>query len=207
MLGMISFLVVDLICALFRRDKENAKLLFKTTFFVGLFAVLGFVVALLMHAGIRGAGALFHGLELIYRYDVLKRISVSTDAALFENPLLQESIVAPLGSVLRSYFGFTTEIILGIPGKLFTILTILPVFIFVMQYVKKKLNINDMLLYVVFFITSISWFVLAKPHSHIHKHMNYVLWYFGFVQICFYIILNHIRNGLIQKEKVDLKEQ
>jgi len=47
-------------------------------------------------------------------------------------------------------------------------------------------------MYVFFLLTSISWFYLAKSHSYIHHHMNYVMWYFGFVQICLYIIADKI---------------
>ena len=40
------------------------------------------------------------------------------------------------------------------------------------------------------FLTSVSWFVLGKAHSYIHTHMNFAMWYFGFVQLLFYIPLH-----------------
>ena len=49
---------------------------------------------------------------------------------------------------------------------------------------------RDVILLVFFFIVPTSWFVLAKGHSYIHTQLNYVLWYFGFVQALFYVTLN-----------------
>ena len=44
-------------------------------------------------------------------------------------------------------------------------------------------------MFIVFLGTTLSWFILGKAHSYVHTHMNYVLWYFGFIQICLYIII------------------
>ena len=56
------------------------------------------------------------------------------------------------------------------------------------DYSKDAMNLKNVSLYVITFLTSISWIVLAKSHSYIHTHISFVLWYFGFVQICIYII-------------------
>jgi len=45
---------------------------------------------------------------------------------------------------------------------------------------------------------------LAKSHSYVHIHLNYVLWYFGFVQICLYVIVDKIY--LIYKKILEIKE-
>ena len=42
------------------------------------------------------------------------------------------------------------------------------------------------------FLTSVSWFVLAKSHSYVHTHINFVLWYMGYVQVCLYVIVDWI---------------
>ena len=47
-------------------------------------------------------------------------------------------------------------------------------------------------LYIVTFLTSVSWFVLAKSHSYVHTHINFVLWYMGYVQVCLYVIVDWI---------------
>ena len=61
-------------------------------------------------------------------------------------------------------------------------------------------------MFIVFLCTTLSWFVLGKAHSYIHTHMNYVLWYFGFVQISIYIIIKFICEKIYEvasKEKGD----
>ena len=162
---------------------------------MGAVAMLGFVAALLMHAQIRGSGDLLQGLAIIYEKDVMRRVAVNTDASSFD-PVTTSSLKVAVSKVLERYFKFSTHIMVGLQGNLFPLLTVFPVFIFVYQLIKKKLNVNDMLMYVFFFITCISWFVLAKPHSYIHTHMNYVLWYFGHVQVCLYIICKQIKQSL-----------
>ena len=97
------------------------------------------------------------------------------------------SFDASIFEVCCKYFNFSTNIISGIPGKLFPLLSIAPLAIFAYDYRQGKLSIECLSMYIVFFLTCISWFVLAKSHSYIHTHMNYVLWYFGFVQICLYV--------------------
>ena len=67
------------------------------------------------------------------------------------------------------------------------------------DYKKNQLNIETAAMYVVFFMTSVSWFILAKAHSFVHTQMNYVLWYFGYIQICFYVIVEKIRVCIQKK--------
>ena len=55
------------------------------------------------------------------------------------------------------------------------------------------------------FLTSISWFVLGKAHSYIHTHLNFVMWYFGFVQLILYIPIKAVWDGVrkvIKKQAV-----
>ena len=49
-----------------------------------------------------------------------------------------------------------------------------------------------MVMFLVFLATTLSWIILGKSHSYIHTHINFVLWYFGFVQICLYEIIQFI---------------
>ena len=102
------------------------------------------------------------------------------------------SFNASVWDTYRQYFHFYTEIITGVAGNLFPLLCIIPLCIFGYEVRTKRVNVELVAMYVVFFITTISWFCLAKGHSFIHTHMNYVLWYFGFIQISFYVIINKI---------------
>ena len=73
-------------------------------------------------------------------------------------------------------------------------LCLVPLFIFGCEWKDRKLNPELPVMYLVFFLTSVSWFCLAKAHSYQHTHMNFVLWYFGYIQICFYIVINKVRE-------------
>ena len=116
---------------------------------------------------------------------------------------LWPSMNASVWEVVCKYFHFSTEIITGIPGSLFIVMVIIPIMVFVHDYSVKSISIENVALYIITFITSISWLVLAKSHSYIHTHISYVLWYFGFVQVCFYIILNKFIEviGKLRMEK------
>ena len=139
MMAMISFLVIDLIQAILKKDKQQVWLLFKTTFVMGIVALLGFAVALLIHAQIRGSGDLLKGLIKIYEWDVVRRVAVDTTVSSFD-PVTTASLRAVVSDVLGRYFKFSTHVMVGLQGNLFPLLTVLPAFVFVYQLIKKKLN-------------------------------------------------------------------
>jgi hypothetical protein len=42
------------------------------------------------------------------------------------------------------------------------------------------------------FLGAVSWFVLAKGHSQVHTHLNYIVWYIGFVPFSvLYLVWRH----------------
>ena len=193
MLGMCSFLLVDFATYCFiRRDRVRAKLLFRTLFIMGCCALIGFAVAVCIHAYYRSGGDIPQGIQDIMRLDAARRMQGVGD----ESGGASQNILT--WHVCGFYFRFSTEIITGIPGNLFPVLCIVPICIFACNYQKKIINWNDVVMYIVFMLTSISWFVLAKGHSYIHLHMNYVLWYFGYVQMCIYVI---VKQALFKDSK------
>lgn len=192
MMGLISFLLVDFILALFKKDKERGKLLFWTIAIIGVAALLGFVTAICIHAVLRGEGNLLHGIASIVKEDVLRRTN-GADMNNFD-PREWESINASVWETFCMYFHFSTQVITGIPGNLFPVLSILPPVFGIYDYChKKQIDAEKTIMYAIFFLTTVSWYCLGKSHSYEHPHMNYVLWYFGYVQICFYIIVQRIR--------------
>ena len=193
MLGLIAFPVIDWIVAVIKKDKKRALVLLKTIFIMCVLALVGFGVAICMHAFIRGEGSIWQGIQRIIEEDVLRRVG-GGNLNDFE-PIYWSSLNASVWETLQKYFHFETDVIAGIDANQFLILCLLPVVIFIYDYVKNRLNIEDVVMYVVFFLTTISWFVLGKSHSYVHTFINYVLWYFGFVQCCLYIIL----KGFLEK--------
>ncbi len=160
------------------------------------------MAAICVHAPLKGNGSIIEGIKIIFEQDVLKR-TVGGDLNEFSEAIWT-SLNASIWETYCKYFHFGTEVITGIAGNLFPLLCVAPLSIFAYEYKAKRLNVELVAMYIVFFLTSISWFCLAKGHSYIHTHMNYVLWYFGFVQTCLYIIVNKITEAF---RSVELKKK
>lgn len=201
MMGAIVFLLTDLTLAIFeRKDRQKITLLLRTIFLLGLAALAGFAIALVCHAYLRGGGNVFHGLKSIYQYDVLRR-TLGGDPNLFQD-VYADSLNASIIRVLVRYLLFDTPLILGISGILFIPLCMFSFGMLVYGVWKKDENKEMLILYIWLGITSVSWFVLGKSHSYIHTGMNFVMWYFGFMQMVFYIVVQAVWNGLKgRKEK------
>lgn len=199
MLGGILFLLADLVEALRERNRQLIRSVFLTILFMGIAALLGFAAAMCLHAPLKSGGSVLTGLRMIVEQDALRR-TYGADLNQYDNlPYFgQYALTASAWETLCKYFHFKTEIIAGVDGSLFPLLVLASLGCLLLrrrkQVVTRELCTDDSrvlpALYCISFITSVSWFVLAKSHSCVHTHMNYVLWYFGFVQVCFYILLD-----------------
>ena len=209
MMGLVSFMVIDLLLAVIKKDKQTAKLFFKATFILGIIALAGFMVAICIHAPLRGDGSIAEGIKTIIAKDVLRRTN-GADLNNFD-PVYWPSMNASVWEVYSKYFHFSTEIIAGLTGNLFPLLSVIPIVIFICEFKSRKNDYQGIFMYSFFFLTSISWFCLAKSHSFIHTQINYVMWYFGFVQICLYVIVSRlldvIKFGTERKDKNNYEMQ
>ena len=195
MMSLIAFLLVDLILALMKNDRTAAALYFRAILLIGIMAVAGFVAAILIHAPLKGGGSIVSGVRNILSQDVL-RSSSGADYNEF-GAKYWPAFNSSAWEVLCAYFHFRTAVITGIPGNLFPLLCVVSLCLSGYDALYKK-SFSELAMYIVFFISSVSWFCLAKSHSYIHTHLNFVLWYFGFVQICIYIIIKKFLE-LMQK--------
>lgn len=208
MLSSIIFLLADFTIALIEhKDKKKMLQLFKTIFCMGIFALLGFIIVLVIHAYIRGDGSIYHGLRSIYYNDVLRR-TLGGDPSMFQD-VYADSLNASVIYVVLRYLKFDTALIAGVPGMAFIPLIMLSFILTVMNVVKKTFRKEILALYIWMGIASVSWFVLGKSHSYIHTSMNFVMWYFGYIQIIFYTIIAGIyqlvknrKNAVTEKEVV-----
>lgn len=191
MMGLILFLLVDFVEAWGRKDRKKQGLLIRTIFIVGISAIAGFFLALCMHAYLRGAGDVVQGLKTVFTEDVLRRTSVVSGSLNTYSAFTVESLLVPVSEVLRKYMEFNTRIIVGVDGYLFPLLCLIPLAIWVSEYRNGKSS-RWIAMYILSFLTTASWYILAKGHSYCHIHMNYVLWYFGYVQTCLYVIVSKL---------------
>jgi hypothetical protein len=201
MLSSIMFLVVELIWSV-KKNKKESKLLFKAIFGVGIFSLLGFALALVIHSYLRRDGNILAGIEDIYRNTALRRT-----VGVIGNTELPEAVYASAFDVLKMYLrNYKTGVSNNTTGRYALVLLIVfPVCILFRKIMKRQRILNrDMYLFIFSFITCILWFVLAKQHSFIHLHINYVMWYMGFIQIGTYLILKYILKicYYYNKEKV-----
>lgn len=204
MLGLIAYPLVELLTAITKKDKNKASLLFKRIVILGVCALAGFACAIIMHAALKADGNIIYGIKKIIFDDALRR-TFSNDFNTYKD-YLWPSLNASVWETIKQYFVFKTVlvnndwIIVGIHGSMFIPLIVCPLFIFARDYIKNNLNIKEWYMYIILFLTTLSWFVLAKAHSFIHIHLSFILWYFGFIQICLYIVIKHIVD-YFKKEK------
>lgn len=195
LLTSISFMFVD-----FCINKNERKQTLKLIFIVGSVSILAFFIVMCIHGAIRENGNILYEIGKIIKEDVI-RTTISTNADQFEDP----NIKATYWEVIKKYFNFNTDILIGIDGSLFVIMSIFAVVICLHKLrLTRENSIRDCSLYIISLISTLSWLILGKAHSYIHTHMNYVLWYFGYVQITLYIILRVVFDK-IKKYKNEKK--
>ena len=184
MLSAVAFFIVD-----FFLQKKNRKEIFKTTFIVGIVCLLGFASAVMIHASVRGSGSVIGGIKKIYKEDVLRR-AFSTNDTDFYPEVYKKSLESTVLEVVDFYFNPNDDLFPGVTGNVFPTLVLSAFAIALYNKLKNKKHGNrDLILYVVLLSLPMSWYVLARPHSYIHVRLNFVLWYFGFIQFCLYLLV------------------
>ncbi|MBP3295417.1 MAG: hypothetical protein J6M27_02450, partial [Lachnospiraceae bacterium] len=195
MMSAVTFLAADIFLGIIRREeKEKIVRHFQTFIIASIMALLGFVTAILIHSIVKGNGDITRGMLRIWQEDVMRRTN-GADLNAFDSSYWP-SMNASVWEVFCKYFHFKTEILTGIPGSVFPVICLAPIVILAGGYWRKKTDYEMLFLYVWFFGATISWYCLAKSHSYVHVHLNYVLWYIGFVPICLYIICKGLLNAI-----------
>lgn len=192
MMGLIAFPAVEFISSAASRDEGRARKLLSSTFALGMAALSGFVLAILIHGFVLGDGDLAEGVRWILADKAVSRTSGGDLNLYWDDPTLTNAISASHWETICKYFHFNTEVVAGVTGNLFPALCIVPLILFAIDFARGRLDARVAAMYAIFFFVPVSWYFLAKPHSFIHTHMNFVLWYMGFVQTCFYVIARRI---------------
>lgn len=209
LLSMIMFPLTELLLAYFvHKNLKKARCYLKIIIMFSLSAILSFCMILSIHGMYRGNGDVVLGVKKIYYEDVLRRTSLGNITNFKTNNIrTMESLNTTITFVLHKYFDFYSNdyhsnIILGLDGRYFKIMSILAMSLLLFRYKKTSylcvFKDEHFYLLLISLLSTLSWLVLAKSHSYIHGHMNYVLWYFGYVQMCLFIIAN---DGLLYLKK------
>lgn len=181
---------VFVVAPFFKYKEQKSSINWAMLFLVFTACVIGFFGALLVHASMSIKGdSIITGLQNIYELDVKRRTYGDPSSFL---PQVKDSLDSSPFSVLKIYIiDWKIPLVAWLPGKYFKLLFVFSlVGIFFQFWKKHPTRQRDAVLWSFFFLVSTSWFVLAKAHSYVHTHLNFVLWYFGFVQALFYVSLN-----------------
>jgi hypothetical protein len=167
---------------------------FKQVILIGFIGIMGFSTALTIHASKRGTN-IKNGLNNIYNENI--KVRTYGDPKKYSEPVIIKSLSASPLTVIRRYFtNFRTPFLGTIPGFLFQIFFIIVLFVVLREHLKYK-NATPLSLFLTFLSPPISWFVLAKGHSYIHTHINFVLWYLGFAAILLMVICELVRKKFL----------
>ncbi|MBL0702539.1 MAG: hypothetical protein JJV95_00965 [Sulfurospirillum sp.] len=191
------------------KNRWNKIKTIKRIFYTGLFGFLGFISALLLH--IMQLYTATHSITKAWDM-ILARILVRTYGSVSENSVYYKSLTASVFEVYHKYFnGIAIEFQNFIDFRFFhsvryedLLWLFLLATVFSFTYFKSIKDNHRKLLALSFatwfsFLAPMSWYTLAKGHSYIHTHINYVLWHlpftlFGFALVGFvaYLLLTQL---------------
>lgn len=197
---VILFAVGPFVFLFITTNNKNKLDYFKTAFIICLLSLLGFVIAVLIHT-VQRSDNLVEGLIYLVKNDIERRCYGSSDQ--FDHPILKKSLDASVLDVLKIYIlNWYSKVlyVVSIVETKFWKLCLISVTLIIAEYVffSKKKSIVYFALSLSFLLPPLSWYVLAKSHSFIHVHMNYVLWYFGFVQVLYFILIAFVEARIFE---------
>jgi len=197
---------IFLIEPFFRKSKVDWKEQIRETFTVFALCVAGFLSALIIHAfalgHALGDGTFWSGLKIIFL--VASRRTFG-DPDMFNNERIKAGLEASIPSVVETYvMHWNSTLFLGLPGILFPITFFFLLFnLFLKILFRRPEAAKHLALFFVSLSAPMSWFILGKAHSFVHIHLNYVLWYFGFITAMVYILTDDalsISHRLLNKK-------
>lgn len=162
------------------------KAAIRMTVIMGMVAVAGFLIAVLVHATNR-ADTLAEGISQTLGWDALKYSALGRmTGAVVSGPDV------PLSFVISEYVNeWKTPVLFWAEGSNFfvTLLWLTGLSLFAQFYTRDVNARRDAALVLVTLLAPMSWFILMQKHSAIHVHLNYVLWYFGFIPACIFVVI------------------
>ena len=168
-------------------DPDRGKPQYRWAAAVFAACVLAFLVAFLIHAASRGDN-LLDGIRNIYLDDIARRTYGNPTAYRGETA---ESLRASPLDVLRIYlFDYPGKRTMIVPGKAFLAMIAFCLAGLCVRFaLKDRLARRDAWMLAASFAMPVSWYVLAKGHAYTQTHINFVLWFIGFMPALIYVTL------------------
>lgn len=171
LVGAVLFPAAEWICY-----KDRRKKLFRVILTLGLLSVVAFLVVYIFTAMTKNPNlSIGEAITCFYSTNVARRLQGN-------DPNDIATTISPLKVVVLYFWE-------NLSGKAMLLLTACTGLMFFLQ--KKffgEINLFQLALFLLSLCGTLSWFVLAKQHSYIHLHLNFVLWFIGTAQIETYII-------------------
>lgn len=169
----------------FRRDAGRRRPDLRAAAAVFAACVAGFCVAFAVHAHSR-TGDILTGAQEIYEHDIKRR--TYGDPSRYTEETGRSLAASPL-AVLKIYtLEWPEKRLMILPGKLFLALLAFAVLgLAVRLFLRDEDALRDTAMFVTFLAVPLSWFMLAKGHSFTQTHINFVLWYLGFIPALLYV--------------------
>lgn len=158
----------------------------KSIFTLGLLSILGFSTAIILHADNR-ADTIAQGIEQTFSLDALKYSYLGKFAGSG-----QVGPGTPLLEILSKYVTeWNTPVVFWFQAtSAFTWLIIMSLASLALQFYRKDpQRKRDTALLVVTALAPLSWLVIMQRHAAVHAHLDYVLWYFGFIPSVLFVIV------------------
>lgn len=186
-------------CAEWIAYKQDRKRLFKMIFAIGIACLLGFAITFMVHCWIMGNGNISAGFGTLLNGVILRRTWGSADVW---SGHIADTMRVPVLAVLGRYLWH------NLAGKATLCLLVLAVLCLTVDCrCFKQKNGLEWALLVMNFLSSISWFVLAKGHSSEHTPLNFVMWHMGCTQIAVYCIAHFmLRHKELFLAGIDIKK-
>ena len=180
MASSLVFLLVEYLA-----DKKKRKELFKEIIIIGFISVLAFLLVYVIHAYVYGNGNVLEGLSRM-QIELVGRRTYGN--AFNYDPGYADSLNATVITVINKYIGIGSRE--SVRNLLLFISTVTILFY---RAIYLKDNCGKLVsMFVLSLLSTLSWIILAKGHSYIHTHINFVMFYMGWVQVSFYIIVESV---------------
>lgn len=183
---------------------------------VGVTGSSAFLLTFLVHASMRVPGNIVAGIVEIFEQDVLRR--THGDPFAFD-PAFSGSLQSDTWGVVLMYFNgwwtpflelripYTLHLSIGEFG-LWALLAFIAITSMLRLLFGDKLTSGFIVILIVAISIPVSWFALAKGHSAIHAHINYVLWYPMPISLLLYLVWLNLRSitGAFRSYQVNRKK-